>query len=503
MSLRRRFSLLAAFALAVLATWRQIDLGVAAAGLWVIVVVLAYLSRSARSVWIVASGSSLLALAGVCCGPNTGQNGKLAVSALFAIWAPAYPCARALTERAERERLAGIVSWSGDAILSRTLDGTVTSWNRGAETLYGYRQEEIVGRSHALLVPHDRKDELQVALERLKNGEAVIQYETERVRKSGERVEVSITVSPIHNTEGKLVGAATIARDVTKRNRIAAMQRKMSEQLEQRVQRRTAQLARANEALERSNLDLQQFAYIASHDLQTPLRAIAGFAQFLQADYTERLDATAQDYLERIVRGAARLQELIEDLLQFSRVESNSAPLEPVDLNQVFDEAVEALQMQIETSSAKVSRTELPPVQGDAQQLIHLFQNLIENAIKYRRAEPPEVRVSAERDDAGWVISVNDNGIGIAPQYRERVFEIFRRLHSAQAYPGTGIGLSLCRRIVNRFGGRIWVDSEEGKGSSFRFTIPDAPEPDRGADRESETSGEYELVNAVNSGRKK
>jgi PAS domain S-box-containing protein len=501
MSLRSRFSLLAAFALAVLAMWRQIDLGVAASGLWVIVIFLAYLSRSARAVWIAATGSSLLAIAGVSYGPDTGQDWRLILSALFAIWAPAYPCARALSERAERERLDGIVNWSGDAILSRTLDGTITSWNLGAETLYGYRREEIVGRSHTLLVPPERQDELQDSLERLKNGEPVIQYETERIRKGRQRVEVSITVSPIHNTEGELVGAATIARDVTKRNRLAAIQRRMGEQLEERVQRRTAQLARANEALERSNLDLQQFAYIASHDLQTPLRAIAGFAQFLQADYADRLDETAQDYLDRIVRGASRLQELIEDLLQFSRVESNPAPLGPVELDQVFDDAVEALQVEVDASSANVSRTDLPQVQGDAQQLTHLFQNLIENAIKYRRADPPEVQVSAERDAAGWVVSVSDNGIGIAPQYRERVFEIFRRLHSAQAYPGTGIGLSLCRRIVNRFGGRIWVDSEEGKGSSFRFTIPDEPAPNRHPGPASEASGDHELVNAVTNGR--
>jgi light-regulated signal transduction histidine kinase (bacteriophytochrome) len=295
------------------------------------------------------------------------------------------------------------------------------------------------------------------------------------LRKNGERLDVSLTISPINNTEGALIGAATIARDVTERKRLADAQQRLSAELECGVRERTLELARANEALERSNLELQQFAYVASHDLQTPLRAIAGFAQFLKADYEDRLDAKGNEYIERIIRGATRLQELIEDLLDLSRIESQAAPFTPVDLADAVGEAVDTLHESIQNASAEVTHSGLPVVHGDRKQLVHLLMNLIENGVKYRRTAPPRIHVTAEQADGGWTIAVTDNGIGVAPQHHEKIFEIFRRLHSHQAYPGTGIGLSLCRRIVNRHGGRIWVSSEEGKGSSFLFTLPDAP----------------------------
>lgn len=249
--------------------------------------------------------------------------------------------------------------------------------------------------------------------------------------------------------------------------------RRNSLELEKLVDERTAELAKSNEALEQSNVDLQQFAYTASHDLQTPLRGIASFAQFLKDDYGDKLDKTADGYIERIVGGANRMKQLINDLLAYSRVESRAAPFKATPLQEVFDDALVLLRPSIDDTGAKVTCGVLPTVPGDRAQLSQLFQNLIGNGIKYHGESPPEVHVSAELVGKEWLIAVRDNGIGIDPKHHERIFEIFRRLHTQQAYPGSGIGLSVCRRIVVRHGGRIWVTSEEGKGATFFFTIPD------------------------------
>ncbi len=239
----------------------------------------------------------------------------------------------------------------------------------------------------------------------------------------------------------------------------------------EKLHRRNEELTEAKEALEQSNVELQHFAYVASHDLQTPLRGIAGFAQFLQKDYQGRFDERADDFLVRIVDGAKRMQTLINDLLDYSRVESRSRPFEPVDLNETFEDAVALLRSSIEDTHGEVTRGELPTVVGDRSQISQLLQNLIGNAIKYHGDKPPQVRVSAENKGGRWTIAVRDNGIGIAAKHRESIFEIFRRLHSADKYPGTGIGLAVCRRIVQRHGGNIWFESEPGQGSTFFFTI--------------------------------
>ena len=236
--------------------------------------------------------------------------------------------------------------------------------------------------------------------------------------------------------------------------------------LEDLVRDRTA-------ALQDSNVELKQFAYVASHDLQTPLRAIAGFAQLLEAECGGELDETAKQYIGRIVAGTARMQTLISDLLGYSRVEARAVPFAPVRLDALFDDVVSMLSPSIEASGGRVTRGALPEVQGDPVQLAQLMQNLVENALKYRGETPPTVRVEASRDGGAWTVTVEDNGIGISPEHHARIFEIFRRLHSQTAYPGTGIGLAVCRRIVERHGGRIGVESQLGQGSRFFFTIPD------------------------------
>ncbi len=228
--------------------------------------------------------------------------------------------------------------------------------------------------------------------------------------------------------------------------------------------------------LRRSNADLEQFAYVASHDLQEPLRKIASFCQALQARYQGQLDERADQYIDFAVDGAKRMQTLINDLLAFSRVGRSGRPQETVELEDVLAAAQAALAQAIAESGAQVQASELPAIRGDRTQLTSLFQNLLANAVKFRGADPPLVRIEAVRSDGEWQLSCSDNGIGVEPEYAERIFLIFQRLHSREAYGGSGIGLALCRKIVEYHGGRMWLDTEYSGGASFRFTLPIAKE---------------------------
>jgi two-component system, chemotaxis family, sensor kinase Cph1 len=225
--------------------------------------------------------------------------------------------------------------------------------------------------------------------------------------------------------------------------------------------------------LERSNRELEQFAYVASHDLQEPLRMVASYTQLLARRYRGKLDDEADEFISFAVDGALRMQELINDLLTYSRVGSRALELTWVDMSQVVDQVVADLSLAIEEVEASVTHDRLPIVRGDALQMQQLFQNLIANGIKFHRpGVPPLVRVFAERADDQWIFSVNDNGIGIEPQYLERIFVLFQRLHSRAEYPGTGIGLAICKKIVERHGGTLAVHSEQGSGTTFAFTLP-------------------------------
>ncbi len=235
--------------------------------------------------------------------------------------------------------------------------------------------------------------------------------------------------------------------------------------------RQASALRQSNEALERSNIDLQRFAYVASHDLQTPLRSIASFVDLLHTTYEPALDAQGKDWLARTSQSVHHLQTLIHDLLDYSLLEAQARPFKVISFRTVVDRAASLLDAAVKESHAQITADDLPEVKGDPSQLVQLMLNLLGNAIKYHGTAAPQIRVRAEDQGQEWIFSVEDNGIGIDAKHHQRIFEIFKRLHDLKEYPGTGIGLAVCRRVVQGHGGKIWVESEPGRGSTFRFTI--------------------------------
>jgi light-regulated signal transduction histidine kinase (bacteriophytochrome) len=233
-----------------------------------------------------------------------------------------------------------------------------------------------------------------------------------------------------------------------------------------------AALAEAHEELKRSNTELEQFAYVASHDLQEPLRMVASYTQLLARRYGDALQGDARDFMGYIVEGAARMKQLIEDLLAYSRVGTRGRDFRPVALEDALRRALSGLRTAIAEAGATVTHDPLPVLEADDTQLAQLLQNLIGNALKFRADATPRIHVSAAEAEDHWEFGVHDNGIGIEPQYFERIFMVFQRLHNKGEYPGTGIGLAICKKVVERHGGRIWVESRPGEGSSFRFTLP-------------------------------
>jgi PAS domain S-box-containing protein len=352
--------------------------------------------------------------------------------------------------RAEEDnrRLAAIVAQSDDAILAKDTEGVITGWNKGAENLYGYTVEEAIGRSISMLIPRDRAGEEWAIIAAILEGRPIDRYETFRLHKSGRRLAVWATISPIRDSSGRVIGASSIARDI-------------------------GELKRTQRQLERSNAELEEFAYIASHDLQEPLRSITGFVQLLERRYSGQLDEDADRFIEFVVGGVDRMQTLIDDLLAYSRVGRGELRREPVDSRLAVERALALLDGAVREADAEIDVGELPTVDADARGLVQLFQNLVSNALKFTDGRPPRVEISAARRKNRWTFAVADNGIGIDVDHQERVFRMFQRLHAREQYGGSGIGLAICRRIVERLGGRIWCESRAEGGTVFQFTVPD------------------------------
>jgi PAS domain S-box-containing protein len=358
-------------------------------------------------------------------------------------------------------RAAAIIEASDDAILSKDTEGIITSWNAGAERLYGYSPAEMIGQPVSRIVPANRVGEERGITRKIMSGARMDHYETERVRKDGTLVDVSLTASPVRDSSGRVVEASAIAHDITERK-----------QVERRLADAAADLQRRSIDLERSNTELEQFAYAVSHDLSEPLRMVSSYLQLLSRRYEGKLDQDADEFIAFAVDGAMRMHDLIEGLLLYSRAGTAEYALAPVDSGQVVRDTLATMQGAVRDSGADIEVEDLPTVSGDEAQLSRIFQNLIANAIKFTDGEQPRVRVSARRDGADWRFVVSDNGIGIDPGHAERVFVVFQRLNERERYPGSGIGLALCKRIVQRQGGRIWVEPRSGGGSNFYFTLP-------------------------------
>ena len=372
-------------------------------------------------------------------------------------------------------RYRGLLEAAPDAMVVVNQRGEIVLVNVQAEKQFGYRRDELVGQKVKNIIPQGFAERLVADASR-SVADALAQQigmgiELSGRRKDGGEFPIEIMLSPLASADGILVTAAI--RNISARKK----SEEDNAELERRVEERTKQLGVANQVLEQSNVELKQFAYVASHDLQSPLRSISGFVQLLQLEYEGKLDKQAQDWIRRTVQSIEQMQTLIRDLLSYSRVDARSRPFTQIPFLDIVNDALTLLDSSIHDSGAQVTWGPLPEIMGDRSQLVQLVQNLIGNGLTYRGDQPPRIHVSVERRGTEWIFSVRDNGIGIDPKYREQIFEIFKRLHDQKEYPGTGIGLAVCRRVVNRHGGKIWVESELGHGSTFRFTIPEGTEP--------------------------
>ena len=399
-------------------------------------------------------------------------------------------------------RFAEILAIADDAIISIDTQQTVTLFNRGAERIFGYGAAEVIGQSLDLLLPDTvrRAHCRHIAAFAGSPETARVMGERREIfgrRKSGDIFPAEASISKLRLDSG--VVFTVILRDISARMQAELALQKAHDELEQRVKMRTAELEAKNAQLQqeiqertlvearlaaqarelaRSNDDLEQFAYVASHDLQEPLRMIASYTQLLERRHQQSLTGEAAEFMHFIVDGALRMQRIINDLLAFSRVGTRTHAFVHLDLQATARRVIANLGAAIEESGAEISVATLPTVWADATQLELLLQNLVANAIKFRRTQAPRIVISAERADAAWVIAVADNGIGIEARFAERIFVIFQRLHSAAEYPGTGIGLAISKKVVERHGGRIWINSQPGQGSTFYFSLPDQARAD-------------------------
>jgi len=364
------------------------------------------------------------------------------------------------------QRLAAIVESSDDAIVGKDLNGIITSWNKGAERIFGYTAQEVQGQPVEILIPEERRQEEPGILERIRRGDRVDHYETIRRRKDGRLINVSLTISPIRLSDGTIVGASKIARDISERisreQALRAVQKELAtlnEGLERRVQERTAELAE-------TVAELEAFSYSITHDLRAPLRSMQSFATMLDQDCGEQVDATGKDYIRRIVTSARRMDRLIQDVLTYSRIARSELQMEVVDTDHLVQGILESYPgFQSPAAVIEVKRPLLKVLANEAA-LTQCLSNLIGNAIKFvPPGNVPRVTVWSELLEDRVRIHVQDRGIGVPAKHQQRIFGIFQRL--SKAYDGTGIGLSIVKKAAERMGGGVGLRSKPGEGSTF------------------------------------
>jgi PAS domain S-box-containing protein len=363
------------------------------------------------------------------------------------------------TAAIERDLLAQVVQVSADAIFIEDLSGRITTWNTAAERLYGRPATEMVGSAAADLLPEQTAAHLRHVRDLALSGQQVERFDTWHQRPDGRHVGVSVTVSPLTDPDGTVIGLATSVQDVDERIRFAAELEDVHRTLEKQY-----------DVMRRSNRDLEQFAYVASHDLSEPLRVMTGYVQLLERRYGDVLDERGKRYVHHVVDGAARMRTLIDDLLEYSRFLRSDDARRRIDLTAAARQVVATLGI------GDVVVEELGEVWSDTASVNAVLNNLLGNAVKFARPDvPPKVVVTSHREGSTIVLAVDDNGIGIEPEYRERVFRMFQRLHVREAYEGTGIGLAIVQQVAETHGSRAWVEDSPLGGSRFCVGLPAAP----------------------------
>lgn len=355
--------------------------------------------------------------------------------------------------RESEERYRTIVEYSNDLIWTSDIDGNFTFCNKRAEKLVGYTLEELKGKKFTSFIIEEDQSKVIDIFHNVIIGQPR-EYETTVTNRYGKKITIAVNKAPIYS-KGKIIGTSAFGRDITE-------QKKAEENL-----------LKTTKELERSNKELEQFAYVASHDLQEPLRTISSLTELLAHRYKGKFDPDADKFINYIISGTKRMQEMINDLLALSRIGTKGKEFLPTNLEDVFEKVIANLHTLIVKNNASITIDKMPIIDADEYQLVQLFQNLIDNAIKFRKKDLcPEIYISSKKVVNEWIFSVKDNGIGIDPKNFYKLFVIFQRLHSREEYEGTGIGLALCKKIVTRHGGRIWIESKPGEGSTFYFSIP-------------------------------
>jgi PAS domain S-box-containing protein len=376
---------------------------------------------------------------------------------------------RDITERKKAEEqqalITSIVNSSDDAIISKTLDGRISSWNHGAEIILGYTAEEVLGKHISKLIPGDMEGEESLILNKIREGQSVDHYETRRVRKDGKEIYASLTVSPIRDSLGNIVGASKILRDITDRKKAEEEIKTLNETLEQKVVDRTSELLEANKALE-------AFSYSVTHDLRAPLRSVIGFTKIIEKEYQPSFNDDLKELFGFIGSSTKRMNAIIDDLLALAKYEKAQLRSAPVDMDKLMTNVWDNIQFS-SPHSATLQMEPLPGAVGDESLLEQVLVNLLSNAVKYSsKKEKPVITVTSEKSDSVITYRVKDNGAGFDMKNYDRLFGAFQRLHGMSEFEGTGVGLLLVKRIVERHGGVVWAESKVDEGATFYFTLP-------------------------------